>query len=95
MCIRSHEDDTRKGAFMEAGIEYEIMKPSHYCPYPDVKGVFAKKTSIIMKKKVEGNEKDEKDTHDNMETEEDDDEKMTFRFQNKTYEFDPLLLEIL
>ena len=69
MYIRSHQDDARKVAFMEAGIEYEIMKPSHYCPYPKVKGVFAKKTSIIMKKKVEGNEKDGKDTHDNMETE--------------------------
>ena len=42
MCIRSHQDDARKGAFMEAGIEYEIMKPSHYCSYPDVKGIFLK-----------------------------------------------------
>ena len=48
-----------------------------------------------MKKKVEGNEKDEKDNNDRMETEEDDDIKLTYTFQNKTYEFDPLLLEIL
>jgi hypothetical protein len=48
----------------------------------------------MMKKKVEVNEKDEKGIDDNMETEEDDDEEKIFTFRNKTYDFDPLLLEI-
>jgi hypothetical protein len=83
MSIRSCEDDARKAAFIEAGIEFEIMKSSHLFHYPDVDKykIYVKKSSIVMKKNVEGNEKDEKDTHDNMETEEeDDDDEKIFTF---------------
>ena len=60
---RSLEDDARKGAFMEANIEFEVVS-NNEVHYPQINGISTPKTSIKMKK-IEPLTEEEQEIQDN------------------------------